>query len=92
MISLERCFYVTYQINAYTADAHQMAHTYSALHANIQDRFNEGGIEINSPHYGAIRDGNRTAVPDAYLPPGYRAPGFRIDAAGAVSRDGAPTP
>ncbi len=85
-------FYVAYQLNAYTADATRMAFTYSALHANIQDGFNAGGIEINSPHYGAIRDGNRTAVPDDYLPAGYRPAGFRIDAAGPVPRDPAPTP
>jgi len=84
-------FYVAYQVNAYTADASHMAVTYSALHANIQDRFNEGGIEINSPHYGAIRDGNRTTIPDAYLPAGYRAGGFRIDVPGPVPRDPAPT-
>jgi hypothetical protein len=35
-----------------------MAQTYSALHANIQDKFNEAGVEILSPHYAALRDGN----------------------------------
>jgi small-conductance mechanosensitive channel len=71
-------FYVSYEINAYTADAHRMAAIYSELHANIQDKFNEAGVEINSPHYQAIRDGNRTTIPASYLPTGYRPPAFRF--------------
>ena len=30
---------------------------------NIQDRFNEEGIEIMSPHYIATRDGSETTIP-----------------------------
>ena len=30
---------------------------------NIQDYFNEAGIEIMSPHYMAMRDGNETPIP-----------------------------
>ena len=75
-------FYVSYEINAYTADASRMAEIYSELHANIQDKFNEAGVEINSPHYQAIRDGNRTTIPASYLPTGYRPPAFRFSADG----------
>lgn len=32
-----------------------------------------------SPGYHAIRDGNQTAIPDGYLTPEYRKPGFRIE-------------
>ena len=71
-------FYVAYQINAYTADAHTMAATYSQLHANIQDKFNEAGVEIMSPHYGAVRDGNTIAIPEDYRPRDYKAPSFRL--------------
>jgi len=71
-------FYVSYQINAYTDQANQMAAIYAALHANIQDKFNEGGVEIMSPHYRMARDGNQTTIPTDYLPDGYQAPGFRI--------------
>ena len=44
-------FYVSYQINAYTHDAANQPFTYSDLHKNIQNVFNERGIEIMSPHY-----------------------------------------
>jgi small-conductance mechanosensitive channel len=51
---------------------------YSELHQNIQDKCNEVGIEIMSPHYAAMRDGNQTTIPENYLPQDYMAPGFRI--------------
>jgi small-conductance mechanosensitive channel len=71
-------FYVHYQINAYTDKPSVMSKTYSDLHQNIQDRFYEAGVEIMSPHYSTIRDGNRVAIPDDYLPKDYRAPSFRV--------------
>jgi len=71
-------FYVTYELNAYTGAPNKMAVTYSELHQNIQDKFNEAGVEIMSPHYAQIRDGNKTAIPDQYLPKHYQAPGLRI--------------
>jgi hypothetical protein len=37
-------------------------------------------IEICSPHYSTLRDGNQTTIPEDYLPKGYTAPGFRINA------------
>jgi hypothetical protein len=52
---------------------------YSHLHQNIQDAFNEAGIEIMSPHYSSLRDGNMTTIPESYLPKEYRQPGFRVD-------------
>jgi len=71
-------FYVSYELSAYTDAPKQMPSVYSELHQNIQDKFNEGGIEINSPHYTALRDGNTVAVPVAYRPESYEAPAFRI--------------
>ncbi|WP_430811792.1 MULTISPECIES: mechanosensitive ion channel family protein [unclassified Carboxylicivirga] len=71
-------FYVAYQINAYTRQASKQALLYSALHQNIQDVFNEQGIEILSPHYRAARDGNHITLPPDYLPPDYKAPGFGL--------------
>jgi len=71
-------FYVTYEINAYTDQANKMATIYAEMHQNIQDKFNEGGVEIMSPHYGQIRDGNQTTIPEKYLPKSYQAPAFRI--------------
>ena len=61
-------FYISYQINAYTNNAGKMAVTMSNLHQNIQESFNSAGVEIMSPHYRALRDGNRITVPDDYLP------------------------
>ena len=55
-------WYVSYQLNAFTDAPHIMPKIYSELHANIQDRFNEAGVEIMSPHYRAIRDGNQSTL------------------------------
>ncbi|RZL44801.1 MAG: mechanosensitive ion channel family protein, partial [Pedobacter sp.] len=48
-------FYISYQINAYTLQANLQASIYSNLLENIQDIFNEAGIEILSPQYNVIR-------------------------------------
>ena len=74
---------VSYQINAYTDRPHQMARLYSDLHQHLQDTFNEGGIEILSPMFNQLRDGNHSTIPGNYLPPGYHAPGFRVEPPGA---------
>lgn len=71
-------FYVTYEINGYTKHPNRMASIYAELHQHIQDLFNEAGVEIMSPHYMQIRDGNKTTIPDEYLPRNYQAPGIRI--------------
>lgn len=71
-------FYVTYEINAHTRCPESMAESYSRLHQNIQDRFNEAGIEITSPHYSALRDGNQATIPSSYLPSDYKPPTFKI--------------
>ena len=71
-------FYVSYQINAYTDHPSKMALIYSDLHQNIQDKFNEGGVEIMSPHYSQLRDGNTVTIPETYRPTDYTAPGMRI--------------
>ncbi len=72
-------FYVTYEINAHTSEPSRMAVTYAELHKNIQDCFNESGVEIMSPHYGSLRDGSTTAIPRQYLPKDYAAPAFRFE-------------
>jgi small-conductance mechanosensitive channel len=73
-------FYVTYELNAYTDTPEVMPHIYGEMHQNIQDKFNEAGVEIMSPHYTQIRDGNQTTIPADYLPPEYEAPAIRITA------------
>lgn len=60
-------YYPCYQINAYIKDADKLAQISSDLHQNIQDFFNEAGVEIMSPHYYAGRDGNATTIPADYL-------------------------
>jgi small-conductance mechanosensitive channel len=69
---------ISYQLNAFTSEPNQMVFIYSELHQNIQDRFNENGIEILSPSYTSIRDGNMSTIPAEYLPSDYAAPPFRI--------------
>ena len=49
-------FYVTYELNAYTDAPQAMAHIYSDLHQNIQDAFNEYGVQIMSPAYESDPD------------------------------------
>ena len=71
-------WYVSYEVNAYTKESHKMPRIYSHLHANIQDEFNAAGVEIMSPHYQSMRDGNRTTIPATDLPPDYRPPTFGV--------------
>ncbi|MFN3454458.1 MAG: mechanosensitive ion channel family protein [Pseudobdellovibrio sp.] len=56
-------FYVAYELNVYTKHANKVSVIYSELYQNIQDIFNENKIEIMSPHYTAIRDGNAITIP-----------------------------
>jgi small-conductance mechanosensitive channel len=58
-------YYVNYEINAYTKQPKKMALIYSELHKNILDAFNGAGIEILSPQYNAVRDGNPSTIPGA---------------------------
>ncbi len=56
-----------------------MASIYSELHQHIQDKFNEAGVEIMSPHFSALRDGNTIAIPEKYRPQGYQPPHFNTN-------------
>lgn len=76
-------FHVSYELNAYSDHPEWMPSIYSELHQNIQDYCNQAGIEILSPAYSAIRDGNHSTVPADYLPTDYTSPTFQIR-----SRDG----
>jgi small-conductance mechanosensitive channel len=44
-------FTVVYQLNAYCHEPSRMNAIYSAMHGNIQDVFNEYGVQIMSPNY-----------------------------------------
>jgi small-conductance mechanosensitive channel len=69
---------VSYQLKAYTNQPSKIYNTYSELHQNIQDKCNEAEIEILSPQYTSLRDGNHNTIPEDYLPENYTAPGFRV--------------
>lgn len=81
-------FYVTYELNVYTDRPREMVQTYSDLHQNIQDAFNQGGVEIMSPHYTQVRDGNKVTIPESYLPKNYVPGALRILQTG--HKEGAP--
>ena len=44
-------FAVNYELNAYCDNASQMVKLYTDMHRNIQDVFNENGVQIMSPAY-----------------------------------------
>ena len=72
-------FNVSYQINCCTRRADLQPAIYGELHQNIQEKFNAAGVEIMSPNYHALRDGNTVTIPEKQRPPGYKAPGFRVE-------------
>ena len=53
------------EINGWTRMAEELPRTYSSLHANILDQFHEHNVEITSPAFRAIRDGNESTIPAA---------------------------
>jgi len=66
-------FCVTYELNAYTDQPQAMGRLYSNLHKNIQDLFNEYGVQIMTPAYRADKE-VPVVVPkeDWYTPPADR--------------------
>jgi small-conductance mechanosensitive channel len=54
--------YVAYELNATTKRITLRPNIYSNLHANILDAFHTAGVEITSPLYRAVRDGNEPAM------------------------------
>jgi len=71
-------FYISYEINAYTKEPKYMSFTYSELHKNILDKFDAAGVEIMSPHYYSLRDGNPSTVPSVLGAKGYTPPAFHV--------------
>jgi small-conductance mechanosensitive channel len=66
-------FYVSYKLMAFTKNPGKAPWIYSELYENIQDKCAEAGIEIMSPHYAALRDGNSITIPGSYLPKEYES-------------------
>ena len=63
--------YVAYELNVYTKNAPLITQIESDLNQNIQDVCFEHGIELVSPIYTAIRDGEETTLPKKYRPENY---------------------
>jgi len=63
-------FAVNYEINAYCRDASRMVSIKSELHRNIQDVFNEYGVQIMSPAYEADPQSPKVVSPENW----YTAP------------------
>ena len=70
--------YVSHEINAYTREPECMAQIYSNLHRNILEKFDAAGVEIMSPHYYALRDGNASTVPSVTEAKDYISPSFQV--------------
>lgn len=66
--------YPVYEINAYTKKPSLWLDIYTKLHANIQDKFNEAGIEILSPAYHVNRLSQEITIPPDYRPKSYTPP------------------
>ncbi|MGD1852532.1 MAG: mechanosensitive ion channel family protein, partial [Cyanophyceae cyanobacterium] len=75
-------FSVAYEVKVFTNHPNEMEWILSDLHQNIQDQCNLAGIEILSPAYSAVRDGNTSTTPESYRPEGYTAPGFQLNPLG----------
>jgi small-conductance mechanosensitive channel len=68
-------FAVNYELNAHCKDEHRMPALYSALHANIQDVFNEHGVQIMSPAYEADPAGPKIVPPEKWYEAPAKKPG-----------------
>ena len=64
-------FYPEYRLvaQAIPSRPRPRAELLSLLHANIQDVFNEYGVQIMSPHYRADPATAKTVPPEAWRPP-----------------------
>jgi small-conductance mechanosensitive channel len=67
-------FFVKYELNVYTDAPQNMAHLYSELHQNIQDCFNEYGVQIMSPHYRGDPANLKIVSKDKWYSPPARKP------------------
>jgi hypothetical protein len=57
-------FHISYELNASVCDVQCYRQTLSALLEAIQNPFAAAGMEILSPSYHAIRNGNRSTLPE----------------------------
>ena len=59
---------INYELNAYCDDEQLMPSIYSEMHANIQDVFNEHGVQIMSPAYVHDPESPKLVPPDQWYP------------------------
>ncbi len=71
-------YYPAYELNAYIRESSRLRVILSRMNERVQDVFAEAGVEITSPAFTAIRDGNAITLPEGSVPPGYTAPAFRV--------------
>jgi small-conductance mechanosensitive channel len=67
-------FYVTYTLLVSVEQPNRRVLTLAALHANIQDAFNEYGVQIMSPNYEADPDAPKLVPPSRWYAAPARAP------------------
>jgi small-conductance mechanosensitive channel len=67
-------FYVRYELNVYTDKPLEMPEIYSELHQNIQDAFNEYGVQIMSPSYRFDPERPKVVPKDKWYAPPAKAP------------------
>jgi len=70
--------YVTYEINAFTNRPSEMERILARMHERIQDEFNRAGVELLSPAYVSLRDGNTVAIPKESRTEDTREPWFTL--------------
>ena len=56
-------FHISYELNAFVRDPATYRQTLSAVLSALQDQFAAADVEILSPGYHSIRNGNRSTVP-----------------------------
>lgn len=61
-------FHISYELTAFLRDANTYRLSLSQLHGALQDQFAEANVEILSPGYNAIRNGNPSTVPKGSWP------------------------
>ncbi|GAB4379677.1 MAG: mechanosensitive ion channel family protein [Elainellaceae cyanobacterium] len=75
-------FELLYQIKVAINDPTCEDDIYSELYQRICDRCHELGIEMLTPSYSAIRDGNHAVIPSENLPDNYTPKGFHLNPLG----------
>jgi small-conductance mechanosensitive channel len=68
-------FAVTYELNAYCSEAPKMAQTYTDLHRNIQDVFNENNVQIMTPNYEGDPESPKVVPKEHWFMPPATGPG-----------------